>query len=406
MEEVDGCAERRTCPAPLSARPQNRHIASLDGFRGLAVLLVVFFHVAQVSSAQRGPLVDTLGRIRNSGWIGVEMFFTLSGYLITGILLRTVSDRRFFRNFYLRRALRIFPLYYGVLAGLGIVALVAGLHWNGCLPYLLFYVQNFRTAAGPPRLELSNAIHRIHLVPLWTLAVEEQFYLVWPFLVWRSKSGRAFLVLTLGFIVACPLLRIVAWRGGVPFGPLRYWTMFNVDSLVWGGFGAAVGQIAQPATLRWVRQTLLIVGGLLSLGVLALEGGFLVETAPLTIQLFHSAFGAFCCGLILMLAEGNSVASRCFSVGFLRWFGRYSYGIYIFHDLFMGLYEWLRYSVDRLTGSRALGALTLVSSGYLVSAGVAYVSYHLYEKRFLDLKDKIAAYPSMWTGKKVGAGAS
>src|SRR4051812_12885006 len=92
------------------------HIQSLDGVRGLAITLVFFFHLLQSNNEPTGSgLIDFILKLRDTGWIGVDLFFALSGFLITGILFDTLHSKHYFRNFYIRRALRIFPLYYGVL---------------------------------------------------------------------------------------------------------------------------------------------------------------------------------------------------------------------------------------------------------------------------------------------------
>ena len=91
------------------------HIPALDGVRGVAVLLVLAYHLLWANSHTANRVAFWLLKFREAGWIGVDLFFVLSGFLITGILYDTLNDTHFFRNFYLRRVLRIFPLYYGVL---------------------------------------------------------------------------------------------------------------------------------------------------------------------------------------------------------------------------------------------------------------------------------------------------
>lgn len=375
-----------------SVRSRSAHIASLDGLRGVAIILVVFFHVALVSPNSRGAEISWLGHVRQSGWIGVEMFYALSGFLITGILLQTIRDPQYLRNFYLRRVLRIFPLYYGALAVLAIVGVILHLSWHGSVPYLLLYVQNFRTGIRQLNLEMSGGGIFINLRHFWSLAVEEQFYLVWPFLVLLTRGKRWFLWVPLVFIVVCPALRWIAWERGVAFAPLRYWTFFRADSLAWGGLGAAVQRFFTERDVRRYRIATLGVGGVVCAGVFGAEHGYFLEALAPTVRIFYSSFGAFCCGLILVVVHGQAWVVRLFRVGLLRWFGRYSYGIYVIHLPLMSVYEQIRYAVIRATGSRPLGALALVGSAFGLSALLAWVSYHGYERHFLSLKDKIAAY--------------
>jgi peptidoglycan/LPS O-acetylase OafA/YrhL len=124
-------------------RPAEKHILALDGIRGLAILLVLYHHLFWSNPNSGNRFFDFLNAIRASAFIGVNLFFALSGFLITGILLDTVTSPNFFKTFYARRMLRIFPLYYGVL--LGLLLLTRPLHfvWNGWQYFYLTYSANF-----------------------------------------------------------------------------------------------------------------------------------------------------------------------------------------------------------------------------------------------------------------------
>ncbi len=181
-------------------RPESKRVPELDGLRGLAILLVILHH--------RFPDHGLLRRIGEAGWIGVDLFFVLSGYLITGILLDAVGKPYYYRNFIARRTLRIFPLYY-----LCLVLFIAATRlsanaelWNslqrwGGAGWFAFYLGNFRIAwvnAMPPIFSLT---------PLWSLQVEEQFYVLFPLVVslLSIQNLRRMLV---GCVIAAPLLRI------------------------------------------------------------------------------------------------------------------------------------------------------------------------------------------------------
>src|SRR5947209_4577687 len=118
------------------------HLKALDGLRGTAILLVLFHHLFWANNQTGNRFFDFMGKIRGSSWIGVYLFFALSGFLITGILLQTLGDQNYFKTFYARRMLRIFPLYYGFLFLL--LALTKPLHfqWNGWQFYYLTYTAN------------------------------------------------------------------------------------------------------------------------------------------------------------------------------------------------------------------------------------------------------------------------
>ena len=143
-----------TATAPEAQRPSSRHIKSLDGFRGAAFLLVFARHYGLTQHLHAGPLL-VASRLSEAGWVGVDLFFTLSGFLITGILLDTQKDPHYFRNFMARRALRIFPLYYGVLFVLLASTPLLHSQWHlGHIAYF-FYVGNIATAIHPQLVDLA-----------------------------------------------------------------------------------------------------------------------------------------------------------------------------------------------------------------------------------------------------------
>lgn len=170
---------------PLAAT----HFAALDGLRGCAVLAVVLLHA---TSSLQHPATIAGGAIKklfSCGWIGVDLFFVLSGFLITGILVDAKGRPRYFRTFYWRRSLRILPLYYGLLVVLFVIApAVAGPAWRaGALPssgqaWYWLHLQNFVSLRNETAGYLGN---------LWSLAIEEQFYLVWAPLILITDRRRA-----------------------------------------------------------------------------------------------------------------------------------------------------------------------------------------------------------------------
>jgi peptidoglycan/LPS O-acetylase OafA/YrhL len=189
-------------------RPANRqYFPALDGIRAFAFLIVFGAHYAYLPW----------------GWAGVDVFFVLSGFLITGILFDTRHDPHRVRNFYVRRTLRIFPLYYGLMILL--VLLYPVFHWDWNLRWLIWpaYVGNFARGIHPylsssPMQMLADAqphsltfpaIH-LRLGHLWSLCVEEQFYLIWPCVVFLVKDRSKLIAICAACAVACPLLRIVA----------------------------------------------------------------------------------------------------------------------------------------------------------------------------------------------------
>ncbi|MBT1515629.1 acyltransferase [Bradyrhizobium sp. SRL28] len=221
-------------------------INSLDGVRGLAVSLVVLFHFGWL------PV----------GWIGVQIFFVLSGYLITQILLqqRDRGPGEYFGRFYWRRSLRIFPLYYIFLAGVATSYIAAGepRSFGADWPWLASYTANF---ARMRDLDVGPAF-----VHLWSLSVEEQFYLVWPLVVYFT-SPRSFRLVIAGTLVVAPLIRLGIylefagqppdWTGRSIYGfPLSQFDAFAAGAAI------ACWPIGNP--VRWFLASIavLAVGGL------------------------------------------------------------------------------------------------------------------------------------------------
>ena len=180
----------------------------LDGVRAIAAMMVIFFHMGQMGIPLRGPI--------SFGQSGVDLFFVLSGFLITSILLKArPEDWGEVRKFYVRRSLRIFPLYYGYL----IVATIFG---AGVTGFYWVYLQNYRIAMGAPMGEVGH---------FWSLAVEEQFYLVWPFVVLflpRRHLVKA-LWLMLGGCILCRTVLVTTSHVDV-----FYLTLTRLDGLCGG----------------------------------------------------------------------------------------------------------------------------------------------------------------------------
>ncbi|MEN1682052.1 MAG: acyltransferase, partial [Planctomycetota bacterium] len=217
-----------------SPHPSPPHVPALDGVRGVAVLLVVVYHAAYLASPT-GVAEVVFATVRDALWCGVDLFFVLSGFLITRILLATVGSPRYFRSFYLRRTVRIFPLYYGVLlllfVGLPAAAWLAGGPLQSVVDgetyqslwsrqaWLWAYVQNFLQSSGPSQLP--------GLGHFWSLAIEEQFYLAWPAAVWlvgRGEGGwRRVAWLCGAIVIAAPALRWALLTNGA-----EPWAVFHL----------------------------------------------------------------------------------------------------------------------------------------------------------------------------------
>jgi peptidoglycan/LPS O-acetylase OafA/YrhL len=369
------------------------HIPALDGVRGLAVLLVMVCHFVGTG------LPDTfMGRlvveVADAGWSGVDLFFVLSGFLITGILYDTRDQRRYFRNFYGRRVLRIFPLYYGLL----IFCFVILPHLHSFSPaidemaakqgWLWTYTSNLIMARRGRWLFEADWLRLGHF---WTLAIEEQFYLVWPLVVFLLPR-RALI----GACIACMVaaLGIRTWLVLHGSGPItvNVLTFSRFDALAVGALAAIVVRGDWHGLFRSIRVVTLLLGTTI-LGLAIWRGQW--DTADPVVQTVgFSMLSLFCAGLVILAMQprhDNRVA-LLFSSPVLRWFGTYSYAMYVFHVPLGPLFDQV-FSVRQLSAvlhSPYLGMAVYVLVATAITATVAYASWHVYEKHFLKLKRRFA----------------
>jgi peptidoglycan/LPS O-acetylase OafA/YrhL len=368
-------------------------MASLDGLRAVAVAAVIVFH-ARVA-IDGGPLVRAYQWVGTAGWVGVDLFFVLSGFLITGILLDAKDRPHYFRTFYVRRTLRIFPLYYAVLFGTLVIApIFLGASQPGERTilreqaWLWTYTTNVEVLRWGGMLFTSGWISLTHL---WSLAIEEQFYLVWPLLV-RVTSRRALVVVAGAIVIAAPVVRVAMRSAGVSPAAVYEFTLCRLDPLAVGACCAVLVR-ARPA---WAARASAILGGLGALGVaiaIAIAHRFELDAGPVqTLGLSALALGFG--GAVLRAARGV----RWLEARPLVAIGKYSYGMYLFHALLLPLYRRI-YAPSSLAG--ALGFALFV---FVATFAIAAASWHLFERRFLALKDRWA--PSRTVGAVPSAQAA
>jgi len=345
------------------------HVPELDGLRGIAILLVLLFHSAQ--------------HVFAFGWMGVDLFFVLSGFLISSGLLRCVGRPHFFRDFYVKRALRIWPIYF-LLLGVVFIALPPLLgsdEPSGWMSYLL-YVQNFAHPLSTPE----------GLGQLWSLAVEEHFYLIWPVIVF-VLSRRGVDRCALALIVAAPLARLLLIATGAPAWTIYYLTPCRVDALALGAWLAVhvskrestreqlrrwSAPIAVSCTAAAIPLAICFGGDAMNGTVPALHPN--LRAALLTLTAFA---GAGCVGYAL--ASGPTRISRLLRNRVLGYFGKISYGMYMYHALIFAAISRKLESASSKTGSlptHCLRALLEIGATVLVAS----VSWYALERPVLGLK--------------------
>lgn len=368
------------------------HVPALDGVRGLAVIIVIIHNAGWLGGDSSRFVLKLWAALTASGWIGVQLFFALSGFLITGILLDSLGRHGYFRSFYLRRTLRIFPLYYAFVILMVFVA--APLAWDpewtsrvraNQWPYWL-YLSNWAQAFG---ISIPGMSH------LWSLAVEEQFYLLWPVLAWWL-GRRRLAGLSVAMILTGPFIRYALRAEGLPQETAYLLTIARWDALA---VGALLAAMMRDATGR--AQVAAWKGRITAVSVVALvalvvrQHGFHAEDMPVQV-IGQSLIGILSASLIAYAVHegpaGLTALQRALSANWLRTAGKYSYAMYIFHfpihhALKRYAQPWEAATDDSLRIFREAGYLTLI---FVLTFGAALVSWRLIEKPFLDLKEKWA----------------
>jgi peptidoglycan/LPS O-acetylase OafA/YrhL len=362
------------------------HLPALDGVRGLAILLVLANHILFWNGGSGLWFLDVLAELRADSWVGVNLFFALSGFLITGILMDTLAIPHFFKTFYVRRALRIFPLYYGVLIVLLVLTRPLHFSWGGWQFFYLTYTANLALWWDKPLI-----LSHFRIGHFWSLQVEEQFYLVWPLVVYSMKKPARLIRFALIACIIVFLVRVAVVVIQVP--STQYISIPNTvtfcccDGLLYGCALALLLRTEwRDRVLSWapllfvVCVVPVVVERLMHLGVSWVNTTF-VPTVGLSLIGIGSA------ALVAMALRPDSFAQRVFALPVMRFFGRYSYGLYVYHYSVEGFFEAPLYAfLLKHVHVRAISEL--IASGVILGASVALamLSYHLYEVHFLKLK--------------------
>lgn len=348
----------------------------LDGLRALAVIAVVGFHLNLTGFGM--------------GWLGVNLFFVISGFLITGILLDSKASPHYLYNFYMRRTLRIFPIYFALLSIVLSVSLIR--QWNiGDFLYYLTYTQNFLLALSEWKPEFPTMLNHT-----WTLAVEEQFYLIWPLIIFKVSAVRLRIIVLTLFIIA---LAVRIYFLNIVPGSSLFFTVLPVqmDALAAGAGAALI--VRSTASDLYIKKYALLCLLLASLFAVFLvtHNGYdsywnpkIWTIKPSNVLLF-SLFSIFSAALLLVIVVGAPPVSAVLNMKWLRHIGKISYGIYLYHypvlwfvdkgfaHIFSTTYDqniWIEYLAVLLK--------------CIVTYFIALASFKLLETPFLNLKKKFS----------------
>lgn len=338
-----------------------KHIQQLDGLRALSVFGVILYHLG----------IPGFGM----GWLGVSFFFVLSGFLITRILIESKENNNFFSNFYIRRSLRIFPLYYLYIFVVFVYCSYFGVQGGNNWLYYVFYLQNYTMAwngfAYVPGQELGHT---------WSLAVEEQFYLLWPLVVFLCNRKLIFISsIILSCIAISARFYLAEYTSIVSFAPL----FSTMDTLLIGAIIAVIS--VNQRAMKIFSCTLLAVGlfwfiSVVEFGALIYGWHKGIEAANQSLYLSSSILFA---GVIGVIASGV-VKAKFLTIAPLIYFGKISYGLYLWHPFAIQIVDSLQYRGHFLW---ITGSMVWVSKLALTIA-ISALSFKFFELPFLKLKDK------------------
>ncbi|MBZ5502118.1 MAG: acyltransferase [Acidobacteriia bacterium] len=369
--------------------PKSR-VPELDGLRGVAILLVVVCHyVPMDGTAPAGTAAHLLQRFTSLGWSGVDLFFVLSGFLIGGILLDARTSASYYSTFYARRFFRIIPIYY-----LWITAYIALAVFAGAT------IQRISNSGMAPSLGLPVYLHYLFLqnlpggnlpglagawfVPLWSLAVEEQFYLIAPLVV-RFVSPRQ-LPRTLGAVIAfAPALRAFL-NLAVGISPLivgALWMPSRADALALGMLLAVIWR--REHVRMWFQENiglLYAAGGFLSLGVLSLWiWAYTPRSLGVQIPGYTCLAFFYACLLLIALLHSSGPLAALMRMAWLRELGKVSYCVYIIHEAVnVACHAVLLHKAPQISTAQG-AAVTCCAAGLTYIA--AKISYLLIEQPLL-----------------------
>ena len=370
-------------PSETRVAPVTQHCKALDGLRGVAILSVMLYHFTG-SYKGTNPLLLAWGFIAGAGWMGVDLFFVLSGFLITGILYDTARAERKVKNFYARRALRIFPLFYAVLFGLLLLTPLLKMHWRPEHLLYFFYLSN-STELLVHSFRLPS--QWVNLGHLWSLAVEEQFYLIWPFVVWRVRNRVKLLWIILAVLIAGPLLRGLLIAEGMDALSMSRLLFTRADSLLFGG---GVALLVRGPSMDDVPVGGILITSASLLAVLIYLAHGPEPASPWISIVGYSAIAVCSASLIFLAQRGSPLVSALFGGRLLQFFGRYSYGLYLFHGLYFVYLRHISGGIGDLVHSALLAQIIIVIFGFSFSIALAVLSYHFFEAPILRLKSRFA----------------
>ncbi|HEY5967192.1 MAG TPA: acyltransferase [Chitinophagaceae bacterium] len=353
----------------------HKHYPALDGLRGIAIILVLLYH--------NFNFIEYF----NYGWLGVDLFFVLSGFLITNILLNSLTSEKYFRNFYTRRVLRIFPLYYfSLILFLFIIPAI-----NPSLLEMSYYKEHqvwFWTYLQNWPLIIKSDESGVALNHYWSLAMEEQYYLLWPLIILLLKNPKRILIFCIFLLVIVIAARFYIWENNEHFPSYERAFLFTrLDGILIGSMLAAIYKINIRLLRKYFTVFLVTLTAVNYLFYLYKENQS-PDFPVWAIGGFTTFSFVFALGVYEAVMKENKFINLVFTNPVLMFLGKYSYGIYIFHwpiTIMMTPYfgDIMRSLIKEPGVWRQMGIAILCTVTAVV---ISVISYHFFEKHFLKFK--------------------
>jgi peptidoglycan/LPS O-acetylase OafA/YrhL len=360
----------------LTPATKRLHYPALDGLRGFCCLLVIFYHT----------FYFVLHKYLSVIWVSIDIFFVLSGFLITDILLNIPLDKISLKTFYIKRALRVFPLYYASLIIFFIILPLLSVN----LINFDYYIQNqiwFWTFLQNWRMIFKNP-NQSGLVHLWSMAVEEQFYLLWPLVILVVKKPQRLLWIILVLLIAVIIGRFWLWN--MQIEELAYGNLYSftrIDGICVGCIVAILKKIKPGYINKHIAVFVTIIAGLNFLFYFLNRN----DSYP-----YFGMIGFFTFSMIVgilvdeIINHDKSFFTLIFNVSPLRFIGKISYGTYIFHlPLYLALSPYLEHwstlNIKFLPAPYFASTILTISSFI-----IGFLSYKYFENYFLKIKSRIA----------------
>ena len=346
------------------------HYPALDGLRGIGCLLVVVYHNFWF-----------FHQYLFFGWLAMDIFFVLSGFLITDILVKTSGKENYLKNFYVRRILRVFPLYYvSLVFFIWIVPNLTNiLHLDYFVNHQFWFwtfLQNWVLIFHPPGGQ--NVLGH-----LWSMAVEEQFYLLWPLVFTWIRNPKTLLWIMAIILVGFSAFRVWLWINQFPgINYYQFFLMTRIDGICIGCMVALMQKIDAKLIGRYLALIVLSFAGLnfLFYYINLKQGNSIPYLGILGFSTFSMIFGLL---VYEIVNRENSLFSKLLDLSPLKFLGKISYGTYILH---WPLYLLLVSVIPQLTSNSFNHQLTISIAATILAFIAGYISFRYFESYFLALK--------------------